>query len=310
MEYLTTETKNLLFFLQLPTVGIAKLRSIAKTMTEHNSDIQILINRALIPKDSEEYLNAAEAKANRIIELCNKYNIEILSCLDNYYPHLLKKIADYPPLIYAKGSLTALSNKCAAVVGTRKASDVGKKISKKISESLANNGFTIVSGLALGIDTSAHEGTLKANGTTIAILAHGLDTVTPKSNSILANKILENGGTLVSEHPPEVPAYPPEYAKRNRIQSGMSNFSVIIETGEKGGTIHQAKFTKSQGKELYVVIPPNEDVYSCFNASGGQMIINNMGGIKIGSTIELLNRLSIPSKRVLPLSTQMDLKGF
>jgi len=297
MNALTQETKTLLTLLNLPRVGVVTVRNIAVNLKVHDWDITTLIEKRIIPDITDEQHNIAHKKVDQILEACCIHGISVISLVDAGYPPLLKKIKDAPPILYFKGSLSSLQSKCAAVVGTRKASDAGIKIAEKIAQTLTEYGFTVVSGLALGIDTAAHKGAIKSSGITIAILAHGLHTVAPSSNKELALEISESGGALISEHPPGFPARPPEFVRRNRIQSGMSQFSVIVETGEVGGTIHQAKFTKDQGKEVYVIIPPRDNqIYTQFNSSGGLMIAEKMGGIKVSSTQELIRLVHIEPK--------------
>jgi len=286
-------TEALLVLLNLPKVGVVTVRNIANSYPSRSWNLDYLIEQRLIPKIEYQHVVDADKKAASVLEKCNQLDISVVSIADETYPAPLKKIKDAPPILYIKGSLDCLQMNCAAVVGTRKASEIGLRIAEKISQSLIKEHFAIVSGLALGIDSAAHRGALKASGTTIAILAHGLHTVAPSSNKKLADEIIDKGGALVSEHPPGTPARPPEFVRRNRIQSGMSQFSVIVETGEVGGTIYQAQFTKEQEKEAYVVIPPDEDIYSQFNSSGGRMIATKMGGKKITSVEDLMRFLNL-----------------
>lgn len=286
-------TESLLILLNLPKVGVVTVRNIANTYPSHSWNLDYLLERKLIPKIEYEHVIEADKKAALVLEMCKQQDISIVSIADDTYPAPLKKIKDAPPILYVKGSLDCLQMNCAAVVGTRKASEVGLRIAEKISQMLVKKDFAVVSGLALGIDSAAHRGALKGSGTTIAILAHGLHTIAPSSNKKLAEEIIDKGGALVSEHPPGTPARPPEFVRRNRIQSGMSLFSVIVETGEVGGTIYQAQFTREQEKEAYVVIPPDEEIYNQFNSSGGRMIAAKMGGKKISSVEDLMRFLNL-----------------
>ncbi len=311
MQNLSQDTYRLLTWLCLPKVGVVTIRNIAMTSKVHSWDINLLKENKVLPNFDDGLLNEARTKADNILDSCREHEIAVISILDESYPPLLKNIKDAPPLLYVKGSMKSLHSKCAAVVGTRKASEAGLKIAGKVAHSLAENGYSIVSGLALGIDTASHKGVLEISGITIAILAHGLHTIAPSSNKALAQEILDKNGALISEHPPGTPARPPEFVRRNRIQSGMSLFSVIIETGEVGGTIYQAQFTKTQGKEVYVIIPPNDNpIYNQFNYSGGCMIIDKMGGIKVTSTMDLLNKLNVTTNQDNSNNNTQDQLGF
>jgi DNA processing protein len=192
----------------------------------------------------------AESKAKQIIDDCSVKQIAIFSLLDPQYPPRLRSIKDAPPIIYVLGSHPAILVDGGAVVGTRNASATGQRVARRIAETLTFFDLSTISGLALGIDAAAHAGALDAKGKTVAVLAHGLDTVAPKSNQKLAERILTSGGALISEHPPGVPPRPPEFVRRNRIQSGMAMFSVVVESGEVGGSMHQARFTKEQGRHI------------------------------------------------------------
>lgn len=217
---------------------------------------------------------------------------DIVSALDDNYPALLRLIVDYPPIVYVKGDIGNLNQVACAVVGTRQASHLGTSWAKQIAATLTEHGLAIVSGLALGIDTAAHEGTLRASGKTIAILAHGLDRVTPSSNAQLAARILGSGGSLLSEHPPGVPPRRAEYVRRNRLQSGMSVCSIVVESAREGGAIHQARFTKEQGRDLFTVIPgPETPGHQEFNRDGAQYLIGELGARVIGSKGDLLDLL-------------------
>jgi len=311
MNNLSRETKTLLTWLSLPKVGVVTIRKVALTANVHAWNLSSLVENKVLPNIDNSQLDEASSHAERILDSCRKDDISVISILDDSYPVHLKNIKDAPPLLYVKGSMKSLQSKCAAVVGTRKASEAGLKIAGKVAQALVENGFSIVSGLALGIDTAAHKGALESSGITIAILAHGLHTIAPSSNKDLAKEILDKNGALISEHPPGTPAHPPEFVRRNRIQSGMSLFSVIVETGEVGGTIYQAQFTKAQGKEVYVIIPPLDNpIYSSFNSSGGRMISEKMGGIQVTSTSDLLQKLNVTAIQDNPIPDTKGQLGF
>jgi DNA processing protein len=166
---------------------------------------------------------------------------------------------------------------------------LGRSWARQIAELLALNDITVVSGLALGIDTEAHIGALSGRGGTVAILAHGLDQITPSSNRPLADKILANGGVLLSEHPPGVPPRRAEYVRRNRLQSGMSVCSIVVESGREGGAIHQARFTRSQGRDLFTVVPPKGMAgAAAFNNDGAEYLTSEMNARALTKREDLL----------------------
>jgi DNA processing protein len=172
------------------------------------------------------------------------------------YPEALRHIP-YPPFgIYLRGNALAIGITDApalAIVGTRRASADGEKIARQFARELAAAGFTIASGLAFGIDAAAHEGALDAKRATVAILAGGLDTVYPHSHEALARRILENGGTLISEYPPGEPPVAYRFIERNRIMSGISRGVLIVEAPESSGALATARYAVEQDRDVFVV---------------------------------------------------------
>ncbi len=168
------------------------------------------------------------------------------------YPSLLNQIPNPPKNIYFLGNFP-INKPHISIVGTRKATTAGKELAFKIAKELSNLGFVIVSGLALGIDSYAHLGALNSkNPQTIAVLANGIDIIYPKTNSYLFKKILENNGAIISEYPPKTPPLPFQFLERNRIISGLSIATIIIEAPLKSGTLTTAKWALEQGREVFV----------------------------------------------------------
>ena len=252
---ISVSTKRLLQISFLPGIGSKRLQKVISLAEKEG--IESISNDNVI-LDKFNYMRNGKQGGDRsdeVLKSCEYHNIHILSPLDDEYPDLLKLIDDYPPLIYVKGNIPALSKIGCSVVGTREASELGSRWSTEIAEELVKNRYTVISGLARGIDTAAHKGALNKNGITIAVLAHGLDTITPTENREFANTILENYGTLISEHPPGVPPRSFEYARRNRIQSGLSVCSFMVESKKDGGTIHHVDFALKQKRNVYFAMP-------------------------------------------------------
>lgn len=291
MSAVSESTHRLLRLSSLPGVGAVALRKIVSQLRRDSelSDDDLLIS-ARRPSSTAPGKQDAESWI-KILDDCEREGLEILSPLDECYPKRLSDIEDYPALIYVKGNLNALAKRSAAVVGTREASRIGLSWAKQIAEIFAQYDYCVVSGLALGIDTAAHSGALRVGGSTVAILAHGLDKVTPSSNRDLADNILSNDGALLSEHPPGVPPRRPEYVRRNRIQSGMSVCSVVVESGAIGGAIHQANFTRTQGRILFCVTPDRSipDAVE-FRFEGAERLIQEFQAIALSSRGDLLNQ--------------------
>lgn len=206
------------------------------------------------------------------IQRMEKLGIKPIGISNPDFPMLLKDIPDPPVLLYYKGNINALKNSpTAAVIGTREPTDYGKRLGVRTGEILAENGVTVVSGLAFGCDTTGHAGCLNKKGKTVAILAHGLKYVYPKSNSQLASQILENDGCLLSEYGFDVEPTKFSYVERDRLQSGSSLATIVIETDVKGGTMHTVKFTKDQNRLLFCIDHPEDKQSS--KSNGNQFLL-------------------------------------
>lgn len=285
----STATTQVLEILQIRGVGVAMAREVLREAASSGESelLSILSRRSKSARSvSPAALQAARRAAEQVISSCRALRVYPISMIDPIYPPALKEIEDAPPVLYVKGQPSALIGPAAAVVGTRDATPRGKFAASTIGKTLAELGVCVVSGLALGIDTAAHTGVLLAKGTTVAILAHGLDTVTPASNQDLADRILAQGGALVSEHPPGTPPRKAEYVRRNRIQSGMSMLSIVVESGESGGSIHQASFARDQRRPLYVVYP-DPSTEKQFTFAGADILIAKLGAKPLSGTRDL-----------------------
>lgn len=175
---------------------------------------------------------------------------------DSDYPWLLGQIYDPPQLLYCLGNKSLLGKKLIAVVGSRKMTPYGKWASEKLTKELVEKGFVIVSGLARGVDTSAHRAALRAKGLTIAVLGSGFDHIYPGENKRLAQEIVEKGGLLISEYPPEQRVLSANFPKRNRIISGLSLGVLVIEATLKSGSLITARLSLEQGREVFAIPGP------------------------------------------------------
>jgi DNA processing protein len=185
--------------------------------------------------------------------------IRVFSIHDNGYPARLRKIPDPPAVLFVKGDQRALHGpRLVAIVGTREPTTYGETVARRSGKTAAETGFTVVSGLAHGCDTFAHEGCLDGSGIGIAVMAHGLDKVYPAANRELAARLLDTGGCLVSEYPLGMAAARTAFAERDRIQSGLSDGVFVIETDIKGGTMHTVRFSRDQKRPLACVAHPEK----------------------------------------------------
>lgn len=191
------------------------------------------------------------------------------------FPELLREIHTCPWALYYRGDLAAAKNPGVAIVGTRRATTGGLNIAKNFSNKLAAAGVNIISGLALGVDTYAHTGALEGAGKTAAVLACGLDTVYPATNSQLAEKIIAGGGVVISEYPIKSETLPFRFIERNRIISGLSNATVIIEAPTESGALATAKFALEQNRDVGAIPGPVNH----------QNYVGNHGLIKSGAAL-------------------------
>ncbi len=178
--------------------------------------------------------------------------VKALTCNSPDYPSRLKEIYDYPPVLYVRGSLLTEDEWCLAVVGTRRASVYGRQIAEEIVADLAQNGITIVSGLAKGIDSIAHRSAMDAGGRTIAVFASGLDIVYPGENTEMAREIIQRGA-LVSEYPLGTKPKPENFPRRNRIMSGLSLGILVVEADETSGAMITANLALEQNREVFAI---------------------------------------------------------
>jgi DNA processing protein len=189
--------------------------------------------------------------AQREIAKHSELGIETISIQQRDYPYLLRLIPDPPLTLFVKGmSKTVLSTAGIAVVGTRNTTPVGEMVAKKVSRFFGENGFSVISGLAKGIDAAAHEGALDSGATTVAVFATPLDKVYPAENRDLAYRILDHGGAWVGELPLFKSAHRNSFVERDRIQSGLSVAVVPVQTDIKGGTMHTVGFAEKQHRML------------------------------------------------------------
>ena len=203
---------------------------------------------ALCGSGKEELAVAARQE----LERAEKSGIEIISIDDPRYPALLKNIHDPPNVLYVLGKPEVLKCRAIAMVGSRAATHYGRNVAGQLAEGLARQGFTIISGMALGIDTESHKGALAAGGMTIAVLGCGLDVIYPPSNHLLYKQIIESGA-VVSEYPLGTEPDNFRFPARNRIISGLSLGVVVVEATKRSGSLITANHALEQGREIFAV---------------------------------------------------------
>jgi len=182
-----------------------------------------------------------------------KLGIKYVTKSDTQYPKNLLDLEDAPVVLYYRGVFSKKDENAVAIVGSRKMSVYGKEIAEKFSRELGRSGVTIVSGLARGVDTVVHQGTLSVGGRTIAVIANGLDRIYPPENTKLADEIVQNGGAILSEYPLGYPPLPSNFPLRNRIVSGISKAVVVVEGLRRSGTLLTASHAANQGRAVFAV---------------------------------------------------------
>jgi DNA processing protein len=222
---------------------------------------------------------AALMQAQRTLDLdaeldrAARAGIQLLTRDDEGYPAALAQIPAPPPLIYVRGRLEEVDGWSVAVVGTRAPSTYGRDVARRIAGDLAGAGITIVSGLALGIDTIAHAAALEAGGRTVAVLASGIDQVYPERNRGLANEIMTRGA-LISEFPIGTRPIPQLFPVRNRIISGLAPGTLVVEAGAQSGALITVRYALEQGRDVFAIPGP---IFSPKSAGPNQLIRDGAG---------------------------------
>lgn len=271
-------SNNLAFlnaFKLIPSIGSARLKKIifhfkspeeawgADEMEFEKADLEKSVIFEIIEK--RKNINP-EKEFDKLL----RENINIITIKDKSYPYWLKEIYDAPSLLYIRGEIKPQDRLSIAVVGSRKPTPYGRQITPCLVADLTRNGVTIISGLAYGIDALAHETALKMGGRTIAVLGSGLDSqsIYPPTNKKLAEEIIENGAIL-SEYPFGAPAFKQNFPARNRIVSGLSLGTLVIEAMEKSGALITAEHALSQNREVFAV--PGS-IYNLYSAGPNNLI--------------------------------------
>lgn len=231
-------------------------------------------------------LERKSGRAEQAVRLCEKNGITILSRRDSRYPSSLLELPDPPVLLYIRGTIEPVDALSLAVVGTRGISWYGRKMTRLLTTALVQAGFTIVSGLARGVDGHAHQATLDAGGRTLAVLGSGLLRIFPQEHTELAAKIAENGA-VISEFPPEMEPSKGNFPRRNRVVSGLSLGTLVIESPRKGGALITARHAMEQNREVFAVPGPVDQE----NSRGCHQLLKD--GAKLVETVDdILESLS------------------
>lgn len=234
------------------------------------------------------------------LEKLKKHGIRIITIADKEYPENLKEIFTPPFILFIKGELKKEDANAIAIVGSRKATDYGKRVTREIAAGLARAKITIVSGLALGLDAEAHRAVVSNGGRAIAVLASGLDTISPTSNTALANEILKNGA-IISEQPLGMPPLKQNFPARNRIVSGLSKGVLVTEAGEHSGTLYTANFALEQNRNVYAVPGP---IYNPLSVGPNSLL--KMGAKAVTTAEDILEDLGVEGMAAAKAEAEND----
>ena len=260
------ELRHLLALTLIPGIGARRVRTLVRHFKNAQSvfkrspaelmrvpDIGTQITKVILSFDQWPQVDIILKKTRQI-------DASILTIYDESYPERLRQLYDAPVLLWYKGNTSLLDTNAISVVGTRRPSVYGKRVTEKFTADLVHHGLTIISGLAYGVDTVAHSSCLKAGGKTIAVLGSGIDWIYPSSNKVLARNIIDHSGVIISEYPPGTKPDASNFPERNRIVSGLSLGTLVIETGEKGGSMITARLALDQNREVFVVPHPLDNL--------------------------------------------------
>lgn len=262
---ISTVTKKLLAMSMLKGVGPVTLRKAFELADFETETVERLATK--IPT-LQKAITLPDAWTNAIvlseqqIDAATRHEARIMSPADAAYPSLLSRSKNDPFILYVRGSLAKQPLKSVAIIGTRKPTRHGSIITERITRFFSEQGWSVVSGLALGCDGIAHQTAVDKKGHTIAVLAHGLQTVMPGKHTALAENILESGGALVSQYPFGREAIPQQFAQRDKTQAGLAQGVVMIQSDLKGGSLIASRAALDTGRWLAVPSPTKEDLTS------------------------------------------------
>jgi DNA processing protein len=286
-------------------------------LQKSRSDIEALIKRELNVWD----IDSAKLTAEGVAEKARVRGINIVSWQSPLYPPLLREIYDPPVLLFFRGKLPDSGAPLVAIVGTRKPSPASCAQAFDIARGLGRGGISVVSGLAIGIDSFAHRGNMEGGAPTVAVLGSGVDEIYPSANRVLALRVLETGGALLSEYPPGTGPRKWNFPARNRIISGLSRGVLIAEAPQKSGALITARFALEQNRDLWVASsgvssPGAEKRFTLYDKRGTSKLADDGAGI-IKTASDILEDWNIqapeserphaPEQEPVPLGVKLQL---
>jgi len=285
----------------VPEIGLRRIKLLLNSLKEEdaseifNMSIPDLLRIEGIGEQSAKNLVLFDdwSIVDRDLDLTEKIGASLVSITDNHYPTLLKHIYDPPILLWFKGDQTVLETDGLAVIGTRNPSKYGIKQAMEWSRAIVEAGLTINSGLAYGIDSIAHDTSIRNGGKTIAVLGSGIDVIYPAKNRKLVSDMIENGSVIMSEYLPGTVPDAVNFPERNRIVSGMSHGVLVIESGIKGGSMITARSALDQNREVFVIPHPLDQM----NGEGCNYLIKTGQGKLVQTMTDILVEISVNANK-------------
>jgi DNA processing protein len=285
----------------IPGLGAAVFRKLLAEFGDPEAVCSAKISglRRIVPTEVASAIHAGPdpARVDAVMRWLEDPANQVLTLADENYPQLLLQISDPPPLIYIKGAPALLNRAALAVVGSRNATRQGGDNAEAFARELSDGGFTIVSGMALGIDAAAHRGGLAGASSSIAVVGTGLDVVYPARNRDLAHELAAKGA-LVSEFALGTPPLPTNFPRRNRLISGLTRGCLVVEAALKSGSLITARYALEQGREVFAI--PGS-IHSTL--SKGCHLLIKQGAKLVESSNDILEELGAVAQNRAPLET-------
>ncbi|MBM3933698.1 MAG: DNA-protecting protein DprA [SAR202 cluster bacterium] len=300
------ELKYWISFNRIPHIGRVRVRLLeshfGSLSDAWRAGIAELKRAGLDERSAQSIVSERDGiKPDDEVGLLTRNGIKAYTWHDREYPPRLKEIEDLPPVLYVRGEMTTQDERSIAIVGTRKATPYGRQVAHQLSFDLAQAGMTIVSGLALGIDGVAHRAAIEAGKRTIAVVASGLDIVYPREHTRLASEVAQHGA-VVSEHPVGTQPKAEYFPRRNRIISGMTLGTVVVEAGEESGALITARHAIDQNREVFAV--PGSIM--SLNSKGANRIIQRSEAKLVCDYKDVLDELNLSGNSGKQLQLAME----
>ena len=281
-----------------------KLRTFFPSMKDaFYADRNMLIAAGITPKTVNAFLHLRDQLSpEQLLERMQRASIQAVTLLDDAYPSLLKQIYDPPPVLFYKGTLSPIEVPHVAIVGSRKATPYGLRAASHMAQALAAAGVIVVSGLAYGIDEAAHSAAVKTKGHTIAILACGILSLSSRQR-YLADRIVDASGAVMSEFPISAHAMKQNFPVRNRIISGMSHGTFVVEAAKKSGSLITARAALEQNRDVFALPGPITS-----ETSEGTNELIKLGANCVTEPGDILHALQIDTSTTTPVKPKPDSK--